>query len=181
MDLYLSRFTKNIMKSVKRALTLLLVFIITMIFVGATPTNKKQINTSTHQYSGYHSDSGTSFAAPYVTGVAALIKSMHPSADYYDMKHAIVDYGDYCSPLSSYCYYGIRLNASSSLNSIHSYSYIDYGDPDNHRCVCSECGLTVYRPHNWTLTYGSMEGDNNRYIPMYYCSNCGAFTLNPSN
>ena len=34
------------MKSVKRALTLLLVFIITMIFVGATPTNKKQINPS---------------------------------------------------------------------------------------------------------------------------------------
>ena len=148
------------------------------------PTSKCVSGThdaSTHQYNGYHSDTGTSLAAPYVTGVAALIKSMHSSADYYDMKHAILDYGDYITSLSSYCFDGIRLNAYRALNGIHSYSYIDYGNPDNHRCICSECGLIVYKPHNWTLAYGLMASGNNRYIPMFYCSNCGAFSLNPNS
>jgi hypothetical protein len=38
---------------------------------------------------GYHTDSGTSMAAPYVAGVAALVKSLHPEMTGKELKTAL--------------------------------------------------------------------------------------------
>ncbi len=137
-------------------------------------------NLGTHCYAGYHKASGTSMATPFVTGVAALIKSCHPNITVSQLKSAILNYGDYRSSLSSYCVTGKRLNASSSLESIHSYNYTDYGNTTYHRCVCSICGHYVIKPHNWVLCRTSQSVSDVRYVPEYYCSDCGAFTLNPT-
>ena len=39
-----------------------------------------------------------------------------------------------------------------------------------HKCYCSICGYTVYRPHNWMI---------NNSQTRYYCTICGATTSNP--
>lgn len=49
---------------------------------------------STHVISNYHGVSGTSYAAPHVAGVAALLLSINPNLDIDDLKSAILDSAD---------------------------------------------------------------------------------------
>jgi len=69
---------------------------------------------------GYDCMSGTSMAAPHVTGVAALILSYNPNLTAVEVKAAILDNVVKDSRLSSYCVTGGRLNAFDAVASIFS-------------------------------------------------------------
>lgn len=64
--------------------------------------------------SSYINMTGTSMAAPLVTGTAALLKSINPTLTTAQIKAAILDNADQISSLNSYCPYGRRLNAYKS-------------------------------------------------------------------
>src|SRR5262249_24080199 len=63
----------------------------------------------------YGYDSGTSFATPQVAGVAALIKSAHPSWTAPEIKQAIMLGVDTRAPFAGKCVSGGALNAYKSL------------------------------------------------------------------
>jgi subtilisin family serine protease len=64
---------------------------------------------------GYGSGSGTSFAAPQVAGVAALLKAVNPSWGWRELKEAILNNVDPKPTLSGKCVSGGRLNAYKAL------------------------------------------------------------------
>ena len=134
--------------------------------------NSGACNTYTHISTGYHTKNGTSMAAPYVAGVAALIKSSHPNITVAQLKSAILDNGDACSSLTNKCLTGSRLNAYNALHSVHSFTaFVDYGNPYYHKSACSVCGLFGPKSiHDWVP---------NLLHTRYTCSKCGATTTNP--
>jgi subtilisin family serine protease len=76
--------------------------------VSTVPTSTKgQIS------SGYASYSGTSMAAPHVTGAAALYAATHTGASAATIKNAILSAGVPTGSLSGKCVTGDRLNVSS--------------------------------------------------------------------
>ena len=98
---------------------------------------------------GYHSLSGTSMAAPYVTGVAALLLSIHPELTPEEIKEVILDTADPVLSLSDYCVCGGRLNAYDALSfrRIHNFSVTRY-TVWQHKYSCS-CGYSYYETHSW--------------------------------
>lgn len=72
-------------------------------------------NGTTHESNGYHFMSGTSMAAPHVTGVAALLMSINPHLTAEEIKERII-YNDTDIPnLSEACVSGGILNAYKAL------------------------------------------------------------------
>ena len=65
--------------------------------------------------SGYQAKNGTSMAAPFVTGAAALIKSANTSYDNLSIKKRILDNVVTSSNLTNYCVTGGRLNIPDAL------------------------------------------------------------------
>jgi hypothetical protein len=65
--------------------------------------------------SGYANKSGTSMAAPHVSGVAALVLSVYPQKTAAELKEIICSSGDLVKGLNSYCETGRRLNAYRAL------------------------------------------------------------------
>lgn len=105
-------------------------------------------------------NSGTSFAAPHVTGVAALMLAECSSVSTARMKSVIMNTSDYFSALSSYCVCGGRLNAYKALNNVHSYTHT----PKNasyHTSTCA-CGTTKTLEHSFIIM-------GNRQM----CADCG--------
>ena len=78
--------------------------------VGVWSTVPRQ--TATGVASGYASYSGTSMAAPHVTGAAALYAAMHPGASAATIKSAILSRVVKTPSLSGVCVTGGRLNVS---------------------------------------------------------------------
>ncbi len=73
-------------------------------------------STTPNGYYGYKS--GTSMAAPQVTGVAALIWSLNPSMTADQVKQAIMNGVDSVSGLSGKCVTGGRLNAFKAVTNV---------------------------------------------------------------
>lgn len=71
----------------------------------------------------YTNMKGTSMAAPYVTGVAALIKSKYPNISAAGVKRAILDSVDIVSSLSGKVKTGGRLNAYNALIAVENSKY----------------------------------------------------------
>lgn len=118
---------------------------------------------STHYYGGddgYHIASGTSLAAPYVTGVAALILAKYPTLTPEQIKGRILESVDRISNLSEYCFTGGRLNAYKAVHN-HSHAYTQYTGSTHYK-DCS-CGLSTTEEHIWVV-YGSNG---------HRCSKCG--------
>lgn len=103
-----------------------------MIVVGSSDSNDQKAGSSNYGvntvdlfapgdniYStvpnGYANFSGTSMAAPQVTGVAALIKARYPNAPASMIKNRIIGSVDRVSSLNEYCKTGGRLNAYKAL------------------------------------------------------------------
>lgn len=137
-------------------------------------------DTSGHHTTGYHSLSGTSMAAPYVTGVAALLLSHQSNLTASDIKRIILDNVDEVSRLSTYCVTGGRLNAYKALSdsAIHRSHTMtldtSYQDAEKHRYLCYSCGHADYDRHNWSLVQnGTNAADASiNYVPIYKCTVC---------
>lgn len=66
---------------------------------------------------------GTSLSAPYVTGIAALIKSKYPSISNYGLRSAILDSVDKLSSLSGKVKTGGIVNAYKALNDVQNHKF----------------------------------------------------------
>ena len=108
---------------------------------------------------------GTSFAAPYVTGVAALVLAECPHASTVKMKQCIVNYTDTYSAFTSKCVSGGRLNAYKAVKNAHSFSYTKNATKHTGTCACGETKTETH-------TFAAMG----RY---YACTTCGYITMNP--
>ena len=73
---------------------------------------RKPVNISGYSYKYY---SGTSMSAPYVSGVAGLILSLHPEFSYCDVIHKITNGVDKIASLADKVLTGGRLNAYGAL------------------------------------------------------------------
>ena len=112
-----------------------------------------------HSY-GYHYSTGTSFAAPYVAGVASLIWAKYPTLTAEEVKARILNGVDVGSGFLGKCSTNGRLNAYKALcNHTYSSSY-EYSDSSYHISYCA-CGMSRYDAHTWI----EMDG----YL---YCSGC---------
>ena len=122
---------------------------------------------ASHHTNGYHSLTGTSMAAPYVAGVAALILSKHPTISISHLKPGIMNNCDLVSQLSGKCVTGGRLNAYKSVLNTHYYNSFTNKIPASHTAVCA-CGHTVVESHTWVLMNTG----------MYRCSKCSYISAN---
>ena len=104
------------------------------------------INDGNAISTSYDSVIGTSFAAPLVTGVAALVLAQNPTYTPAQIKAKILNSVDEIDALSDYCASGGRLNAAKALH-IHDYTY-SYSLYSSvfHRAYC-ECGEYINQRH----------------------------------
>ena len=119
----------------------------------------------------YESKTGTSMAAPYVTGVAALILSEHSDYTPAQIKKTILGNVDSIGDLSNYCVSGGRLNAykavtdANLVNHIHSYAYTNKSVSAGHTARCRTCNKTFTEAHTWVTS-----------STYYRCAKCGCTT-----
>lgn len=67
------------------------------------------------QNNGYYENGGTSFAAPYVAGTVALMKSVYPYLSNSKIKEIILESVDYCANFNNMCVSNGRLNAYNAI------------------------------------------------------------------
>lgn len=79
--------------------------------------------TTNNSDNRYKKVSGTSFAAPQVTGVAALIKSKYSMISYKGLRSAILDNVTSASSLSGKVKTGGKLNASKALSAVSEHNF----------------------------------------------------------
>lgn len=108
---------------------------------------------STYPPSSYMVEDGTSMAAPFVSGVAGLVLSLHPSYSPSQVRAAILNSADHPSPLSGgFTATSGRVNASGALNASPSGSWVG-GDGT------MEGAQTINYKKTGTLSIPSDEND----------------------
>ena len=117
-------------------------------------------------------DTGTSMAAPMVTGVAALLLSNNPSLTTTELKDAILNNVDKIDALEDKCVTGGRLNAYKALMEIHEhkYSYTIVGDYHNSSCICGDTRIEDHTYNKW------LYKNNLSHIEACVCNKVGAKT-----
>lgn len=103
---------------------------------GATTVDLAAPGTSIYSTTfdgGYGNKSGTSMAAPYVAGAAALIKSLNPHASTSDLKNALLQNVDLLPQLAGKVLTGGRINVKKALT-----YFIILGDADLNGVVNEE-------------------------------------------
>ena len=132
----------------------------------------------------YDSTNGTSLAAPYVSGVAALMLSVRPHLTPANIKSILMSSVETPNiDMLSLCASGGRLNAYNALLQTiqtHAYSYTYYS-ASQHIASCACGNHTAYESHNWTIEATQpMSGEYSPdYVPLYVCTKCGYTSLQP--
>lgn len=137
---------------------------------------------------------GTSIAASFVTGVAALLLSQYPEMTAAQLKNAIVSHAEIVydeegnSVFADLCVSGGLLNAYKALR--HEYVYSAINSSEYHGFACEECGYSGNEDHTWSHTstgalnyhisrcddcgYAVNEAHNWLYLGTFYrCTDCG--------
>ncbi|MBP5154153.1 MAG: S8 family serine peptidase [Lachnospiraceae bacterium] len=110
---------------------------------------------------GYTAGSGTSYAAAYVSGIAALYYSLHSSGcSGAQMKTILMNAADRSIEYSGSCVSGGRLNAYKVVYP-HTYVYCSEG-LFGHEATCTHCGYSGSEGHTWV-----------HYGLQYRCTKCG--------
>ncbi len=125
----------------------------------------------------YVMKSGTSMAAPFVTGVAALMLSSNPDLSAVELKNMICSNATSVSGLSGKCSSGKRLSAYLALSAAraahdHNYTYTAISEV-RHRGTCEECNHQVVQVHNG-ICYS--VGNLQHYIDCYACGFSGTYS-----
>ncbi len=121
--------------------------------------------------------SGTSLAAPFVTGVAALILSKCPTLSAAELKGFILDNVDVVSSLAGKCVTGGRLNAKKAVEAAHAHNrltctYTSKTIRTGHYVNCKYCDYSTLEAHMWNAV--KVPGTN--LVKHYLCGGCGAVT-----
>ena len=163
-----------------------------MIVVGATTTSDARASYSnysatkvdlfapgyaytTNNNGRYIGLSATSLAAPYVTGVAALLLSKYPNLCAGELKCFIMQNVDQIASLSGKCVSGGRVNAKKALANAHTHhhfnsTYQNLGVKRGHIAICNLCGFEKSCLHNWM----EVKKPNTGIVTGYECFNCHA-------
>lgn len=127
-------------------------------------------SASTHITRGYHLVGGTSIAAPFVTGVAALMLSVNPTLTTSQLKSLILESGDTVSGLSDYCSTGKRLNAYNAVKAAAVYfeDFSSRSSLDDWKVFGGgKLGLSYDIPHATDHALILSEHEESWYSPYY--------------
>ena len=130
-----------------------------------------QISNHHHQ-NGYSTSlaSGTSIAAPFVSGVAALIWSAYPELSACEVKDTIMKNVDKIDELEDLCISGGLINAYKAITNIqrHQYKNENIGKISGHLRTCSDCGYEGIVDH----VFGPVRSSFFNGV-LIACQDCG--------
>lgn len=127
-------------------------------------------------YDDYHSSSGTSFAAPYVTGTVALMLCINKDLNKSTIIKALIDSVDQKNAYSNKCVSGGRLNVFNALMEIVDHSLHDtyYTKTDTtHTFHCNDCDYHAFtESHEFYISSVNSSGTVVGCLGCDYTLNC---------
>ena len=128
--------------------------------------------TSAASEKAYGQVTGTSLAAPFVTGVAALMLSIEPNLTAEQLKSRIMSTVDPVPALSNLCVSGGRLNAKKAVeahgHNLTTCTYTSNGVRRGHSVSCDFCSYTDTEVHNWC----PVKVPKTEIVEYHICTKC---------